>query len=65
MGPPVWRYTGVTREDIVKNTKLAQQAKLAYANMNIHDIPADVLQGSRRGRYAPPIRQTPAPSAAG
>ena len=64
LGPTVWRYTGVTREDIAKNTKLAQQAKVVYANMNIHDIPADVLQGSRRGRYAPPIRQTPATSAA-
>ena len=64
LGPTVWRYTGVTREDVVNNTKLAQQAKAVYANMNIHDIPADVLQGARRGRYAPPIRQTPAPSAA-
>ncbi len=54
-----WRYTGVTREDIRKNTRLAQQAREVYAHLKVGDIPADVLQGARRPRFAPPVRKAP------
>jgi integrating conjugative element protein (TIGR03761 family) len=61
-----WRYTGVTRDDVRKNTKLAQQAKEIYAGwpFKITDIPAEVLEGSLRPRFAPAIRKGPSISAA-
>lgn len=59
-----WRYTGVTRQDIMENRKLAQQAKAIYESLKIDDIPADVLQGIKRGRFAPAFRKAPVPAAA-
>lgn len=52
-----WRHTGVTRKDVREDTRLARQARAVYARINIHGIPADVLQGTERGVHAPPLRK--------
>jgi integrating conjugative element protein (TIGR03761 family) len=59
-----WRFTGVTRADVRKDTGLAQMAKAVYALLKITDIPADVLQGVQRPRFAPAIRKGPPPPVA-
>ncbi len=50
-------HTGATRRDMREDTRLAQQARAAYAHINIHGIPAGVLQGTERGAHAPPLRK--------
>ena len=59
-----WRHTGATRRDVREDTRLARQAREVYAPFKILDIPDDVLQGTRRPRFAPPIRKAPARPAA-
>lgn len=52
-----WRYSGITRRDVRERTVLAQQFEAVAQHMRIPPLPADVLAGKRRGRYAPPIRR--------
>lgn len=58
----LWRYTGVTRRDVGENTVLAQQAAAFYAaNLRlVGPLPPEVVAGTRRGKFAPPIRQAQA-----
>jgi hypothetical protein len=59
--PPAPRSgpTGITRRDVRQNTRTALQAQAVYANLKILDIPADVLLGTERARFAPPVRKAP------
>lgn len=50
-----YRFTGVTRGDVVTATAKAQQAWTAMG-----EIPVEVLSGERRAMYAPRLRRTSA-----
>jgi integrating conjugative element protein (TIGR03761 family) len=45
-----YRYSGATRDDIAANNALARAAREQYG-----ELPQDVLEGTRRSRFAPPI----------
>ena len=47
-----YRYTGVTRDDIAANNPVAQGAVLKYG-----ELPQYILDGSKRGIYAPEIKK--------
>lgn len=45
-----YRYTGTTRDDFAANNAAARTAREKYG-----ELPQDVLEGTRRSRFAPPI----------
>ena len=45
-----YRYSGATRDDVAANNALARAAREKYG-----DLPQEVLEGTRRSRFAPPI----------
>lgn len=45
-----YRYSGCTRDDFAANNAVARTALEKYG-----ELPQDVLEGTRRSRYAPPI----------
>ena len=45
-----YRYSGATRDDVAANNALARAAREKYG-----ELPQEVLEGSRRSRFAPPI----------
>ncbi|MGH8300667.1 MAG: PFL_4669 family integrating conjugative element protein, partial [Steroidobacteraceae bacterium] len=45
-----YRYSGATRDDVAANNALARAAREKYG-----ELPRDVLEGTRRSRFAPPI----------
>lgn len=45
-----YRYSGATRDDFAAHNAVARQARERFG-----DLPQDVLEGSRRPRFAPPI----------
>ena len=45
-----YRYTGTQRDDYAANNAAARTAKAKYG-----ELPQDVLEGTRRSRFAPPI----------
>jgi integrating conjugative element protein (TIGR03761 family) len=50
-----YRYSGTQRDDFAANNAAARAAREKYGEM-----PTDVLEGTRRSRYAPPIvRRSP------
>ncbi len=55
-----YRYSGCTRDDFAAKNAAARAAIEKYG-----ELPQDVLEGTRRSRFAPPIvrRSSPAPSA--
>ena len=60
----VWQYTGVTRDDLAANNAVARRALGIYQTSNRGvDIPADVLTGERRSKFAPTIRREAAGTA--
>ncbi len=48
----VYRYTGVTRDAIAANNPVARAAIDKYG-----DLPQSILDGSKRGKYAPDIKK--------
>lgn len=55
-----YRYSGATRDDCAANNALARAAREQYG-----ELPQDVLEGTRRSRFAPPIVRRSALSGAG
>ena len=53
-----WRATGVTRNDIAANNKVAQRAEEIYAKhlQQMLVMPDDVLRGEKRARMAPKVK---------
>lgn len=51
--PVGYTFFGITREDMVQGTARALEARAAMG-----ELPAEVMAGARRGRYAPEIRAT-------
>jgi len=50
-----YRYSGATRDDFAANNAVAREARAKYG-----ELPQDVLEGTRRSRFAPPIiRRSP------
>ena len=45
-----YRYSGATRDDCAANNAVARAARERYG-----ELPQDVLEGTRRSRFAPPI----------
>jgi len=45
-----YRYSGATRDDVAANNAVARAAREQYG-----ELPQDVLEGTRRSRFAPPI----------
>lgn len=45
-----YRYTGAQRDDFAANNAVARSAREKHG-----ELPADVLEGTRRSRFAPPI----------
>jgi integrating conjugative element protein (TIGR03761 family) len=45
-----YRYSGATRDDIAANNAVARAAREKFG-----ELPQDVLKGTRRSRFAPPI----------
>ena len=45
-----YRYSGATRDDFAANNAVARAAREKFG-----DVPQDVLEGTRRPRFAPPI----------
>lgn len=45
-----YKVSGVTRDDFISNNALAREAREKFG-----ELPADVLEGTRRSEYAPPI----------
>jgi integrating conjugative element protein (TIGR03761 family) len=54
-----YRYSGAQRDDFAANNAAARAALEKYG-----PLPQDVLEGTRRSRFAPPIARRPAPAAA-
>ncbi|MDE2052947.1 MAG: DUF1845 family protein, partial [Gammaproteobacteria bacterium] len=54
-----YRYCGATRDDIAANNAVARAAREQYG-----ELPQDVLEGTRRSRFAPPIVRRSALSSA-
>jgi integrating conjugative element protein (TIGR03761 family) len=52
-----WRYSGVTRANVHAHDALAQRVEAVYAVAKIPVPPAEVFQGTRRGKHAPAIRK--------
>lgn len=53
-----YRYSGCRRSDFAANNAVARAAREKFG-----DLPADILEGTRRSRFAPPIEPcTSAPS---
>ena len=52
-----YRFSGTTRDDYAANNAAARAAREKYG-----ELPQDVLEGTRRSRFAPPIRSRPSPS---
>lgn len=48
-----YRATGVTRDDVAAGNALAQQAAATLARLG--KVPDDVMAGTRRAEYAPPL----------
>jgi len=48
-----YRYTGVTRNDIAANNPIARNAIEKYG-----ELPQEILEGTKRGKYAPKILGT-------
>lgn len=56
-----YRYSGTARDDYAANNAAARAAREKYG-----ELPEDVLQGTRRSRFAPPIiRRSPLQQSAG
>ena len=53
-----YRYSGTQRDDYAANNAAARAAREKYG-----DLPQDVLEGTRRSRFAPPIIRRSALSA--
>src|SRR5215469_3870199 len=55
-----YRYSGATRDDVAANNAVARAAREKYG-----ELPQDVLEGTRRSKFAPPIarRSALAPAA--
>jgi integrating conjugative element protein (TIGR03761 family) len=51
-----YRVTGVTRADVAAGSALAHQAQETLSKLG--PVPADILEGSRRAKYAPVIPRT-------
>ena len=49
-----YRYSGATRDDFSSNNAVARAALEKFG-----DLPQDVLEGTRRSRFAPPIARRP------
>ncbi len=47
-----YRYTGASRDDFAANNAVARSALEKYG-----ELPRDVLEGTRRSRFAPPIQK--------
>lgn len=47
-----YHYTGVTRDDIAANNEVARRAAEKY-----EELSQDVMEGTRRARHAPPLRE--------
>lgn len=47
-----YRYTGTQRDDFAANNAAARAAREKYG-----EVPQDVLEGTRRSRFAPPIQR--------
>jgi integrating conjugative element protein (TIGR03761 family) len=45
-----YRYSGATRDDVAANNAVARAAREQYG-----ELPQDILEGTRRSRFAPPI----------
>jgi hypothetical protein len=45
-----YKFSGAQRDDFAANNAVARSAREKYG-----DLPQDVLEGTRRSRYAPPI----------
>ncbi|MFK5892412.1 MAG: AcaB family transcriptional regulator, partial [Pseudomonadota bacterium] len=45
-----YRYTGVTRNDIAANNAVARNAIEKFG-----ELPQDILEGTKRGKFAPKI----------
>lgn len=45
-----YKVSGVTRDDFISNNALAREAREKFGELS-----ADILQGTRRSEYAPPI----------
>lgn len=49
----LFKFTGAARDDFAANNAKAAQAREAYARYG--EIPLDILEGTRRSSFAPPI----------
>ncbi|PWU32052.1 TIGR03761 family integrating conjugative element protein [Pseudomonas sp. RW407] len=49
----LYRYSGASRDDFAANNAKAEQARQMYERYG--DMPQDILEGSRRSPFAPPI----------
>jgi integrating conjugative element protein (TIGR03761 family) len=52
-----WRYTGITRAALHANGVQAQRVSAVYQGLRLPtDLPADILDGTRRSRFGPVVR---------
>ena len=49
------RFSGASRDDFAANNARAENAREMYKRYG--DIPQDILEGTRRSNFAPPIRR--------
>ena len=54
-----YRYSGTKRDDFAANNAAARAALEKYG-----ELPQDVLEGTRRSRFAPPLLHRPSPTSA-
>lgn len=52
-----YRYSGATRDDFAAKNAVARAALEKFG-----ELPQDVLEGTRRSRFAPPVSRRPTPS---
>ncbi|HCG1680038.1 TPA: DUF1845 family protein, partial [Pseudomonas aeruginosa] len=48
-----YQFTGATRDDFAANNARAEAARKMYEKFG--EIPQDILEGTRRSNFAPPI----------
>lgn len=52
----LYKFTGAARDDFAANNAKAAQAREAYARYG--EMPQDILEGTRRSSFAPPINKS-------